>query len=85
MLKRQGYVGLSIAWACTSAMLPAPHAYAEQQPAAPSAAGQAPAPAAASSIPGEQAESKPILEGKTGKSFFFYEILEQVCLQTKSL
>jgi len=62
MLKRQGYVGLSIAWACTSAMLPAPHAYAEQQPAAPSAAGQAPAPAAASSIPGEQAESKPILE-----------------------
>jgi hypothetical protein len=62
MSKRSGYVGLSIALACTLATLPAPNAYAEQQPAAPSAAGQAPAPAAESSIPAEQAERKPILE-----------------------
>jgi len=62
MSKPRGYVGLMGALVCTSAALLPPPGYAEQQPAAPSAAGQAPASAAESSIPAEPAERKPILE-----------------------
>jgi hypothetical protein len=62
MSKRCGY-GLLSALVYTSAALLAPRAgTAQPQPAAPATPAQAPTPAAESSIPGEQAERKPILE-----------------------